>query len=115
MNPAGKPIARDYSYASQWLQIDHFVMAVTAAKAGPRQIADRHADCTGESQMRKITLFAAATAVMIATCFGVWAAAPTSARVTPSMSHQVIEPLQIMKNAKGLATAEFYDHGFVFH
>jgi hypothetical protein len=67
------------------------------------------------SQMRKITLFAAATAVMIATCFGVWAAAPTSARVTPSMSHQVIEPLQIMKNAKGLATAEFYDHGFVFH
>ena len=65
--------------------------------------------------MRKITLFAAVAAVMIATGFGVWARGDTNARVTPSMSHQVIEPLQIMKNAKGLATAEFYDHGFVFH
>jgi hypothetical protein len=32
----------------------------------------------------------------------VWAAAPTSARVTPSMS-QGIEPFQLMKNAKVLA------------
>jgi hypothetical protein len=48
--------------------------------------------------MRKITLFAVAAAV-IATGFGVWAAAPTSARVTPSMS-QGIEPLELMKNAK---------------
>ena len=63
--------------------------------------------------MRKITLFAVAAAV-IATGFGVWAAAPTSARVTPSMS-QRIEPFELMKNAKGFATAEFYDHGFVFH
>jgi hypothetical protein len=59
------------------------------------------------------TLFAVAAAV-IATGFGVWATAPTSARVTPSMS-QGIEPFQLMKNANGLATAEFYDHGFVFH
>ena len=63
--------------------------------------------------MRKITLFAAAAAV-IATGFGVWAAAPTSARVTPSMG-QGIEPIQLMMNAKGLPTAEAYDHGFVFH
>jgi len=63
--------------------------------------------------MRKITLFAVAAAV-IATGFGVWAAAPTSARVTPSMS-QGIDPLQLMMNAKGLPTAESYDHGFVFH
>jgi hypothetical protein len=63
--------------------------------------------------MRKITLFAVAAAV-IATGFGVWAAAPTSAGVTPSMS-QGIEPFEIMKNAKGLATAEFYDNGFVLH
>jgi len=67
----------------------------------------------GRTQMRKITLFAAAAAV-IATAFGVWAAAPTSARVTPSMSQRV-EPFKLMVNAKGLATAEFYDHGFVFH
>jgi hypothetical protein len=46
--------------------------------------------------------------------FGVWVIAPTSARVTPSMS-QGIEPIELMKNAKGVATAEFYDHGFVFH
>jgi hypothetical protein len=28
---------------------------------------------------------------------------------------QAIEPFQLMMNAKGLATAGFYDHGFVFH
>ena len=62
--------------------------------------------------MRKTTLFAVAAAV-IATGFGVgvWATAPTSARVTPSMS-QGIEPLRLMKNAKGLATAEFVDYTF---
>jgi hypothetical protein len=62
--------------------------------------------------MRKITLFAVAAAV-IATGFGVWAAAPTSARISPSMS-QGIEPLQIMMNAKGLPTVEFADYTFVF-
>ena len=49
--------------------------------------------------MRKITLFAVAAAV-IATGFGVWATAPTPARVNPSMS-QGIEPFELMKNAKG--------------
>ena len=66
-----------------------------------------------KTQMSKITLFAVAAAG-IATGFGVWAAAPTSARVTPSMG-QGIEPIQLMMNAKGLPTAEAYDHGFVFH
>jgi hypothetical protein len=61
--------------------------------------------------MRKTTLFAVAAA-FIATGFGVWAASP--ARVSPSIG-QGIEPFQLMVNAKGLATAEFYDHGFVFH
>jgi hypothetical protein len=61
--------------------------------------------------MRKITLFAVAAAV-IASGFGVWAASP--ARVSPSIG-QGIEPFQLMVNAKGLATAELYDHGFVFH
>jgi hypothetical protein len=64
--------------------------------------------------MRKTTLFAVAVALIATVGFGVWAASPTTARVTPSMS-QGIEPFQLMKNAKGLATAEFYDHGFVFH
>jgi len=60
--------------------------------------------------MRKITLFAAAAAV-IATGFGVWAAAPTNVRITPS---QGIEPLQLMVNAEGLPTEEFADYTFVF-
>jgi hypothetical protein len=64
--------------------------------------------------MRKTTLFAVAVALIATVGFGVWAASPTTARVTPSMS-QGIELCQLMKNAKGLATAEFYDHGFVFH
>jgi hypothetical protein len=38
----------------------------------------------------------------------------TNARVAPSMV-QGIEPLQLMMNAKGLATAEFADYTFVFH
>jgi hypothetical protein len=63
--------------------------------------------------MHKTSLIAVAAAV-IATGFGVWASAPTSARVIPSVS-QGIEPFQLMMNAKGLPTAEAYDHGFVFH
>jgi hypothetical protein len=62
--------------------------------------------------MRKIGLFAVA-AVVIATGVGAWATSTTNARAPVSI--QGIEPLQIMLNAKGLATAESYDHGFVFH
>jgi hypothetical protein len=61
--------------------------------------------------MRKISLIAVAAAV-VATGFGVWVAAPTSARIAAS---QGIEPFQLMMNAKGLHVAEAYDHGFVFH
>jgi hypothetical protein len=60
------------------------------------------------------TRLLAVTAAVIATSFGVWAASPANAPASPSIA-QGIQPLQIMKNAKGLATAEFYDHGFVFH
>jgi hypothetical protein len=62
--------------------------------------------------MRKLHLFAIAAAV-IATGVGVWAASTTDARVP--VSTQGVEPLQLMMNAKGLPTAEAYDHGFVFH
>ena len=62
--------------------------------------------------MRKISLIVFAAAV-VATGFGVWAAVPSKARV-PSTS-QGIESIQLMMNAKGLPTAEAYDHGFVFH
>ena len=63
---------------------------------------------------KRITLFAVAAAVIAATGFGVWATTPTPASVTPSMS-QGIEPFELMKNAKGLATAELVDYTFVFH
>jgi hypothetical protein len=62
--------------------------------------------------MRKISLIAVAAAV-IATGFGVWAGASTSARVTPSMG-QGIEPFQLMINAKGLPTEQVADYTFVF-
>jgi hypothetical protein len=62
--------------------------------------------------MRKISMCAVA-ATMVAIGFGVWAAAPTNARV--GSTGQGIEPMQLMMNAKGLPTAEAYDHGFVFH
>jgi hypothetical protein len=57
--------------------------------------------------------FGAVATALIAIGFGVWAAVPTKARV-PSTGHG-IEPFQLMMNAKGLPTAEAYDHGFVFH
>ena len=63
--------------------------------------------------MRKTTLFAVAVALAATVCFGVWAAAPTSARVTPSMS-QRIDPLQMMVNAREMPTVEFVDYTFVF-
>jgi hypothetical protein len=62
--------------------------------------------------MRKISLVAIAAA-MLAIGVGVWAASTTNARVAPSMV-QGIEPLQLMMNAKGLATEEFADYTFVF-
>ena len=55
-------------------EIDHFVMAITAAEASPsdglscRMFAAERLD--GRTQMRKTTLFAAAAA-LIATGFGV--------------------------------------------
>jgi hypothetical protein len=61
--------------------------------------------------MRKISLIAVA-ATMFAIGFGVWAAAPTNARV-PSTA-QGIEPMQLMMNAKGLPTLEFADYTFVY-
>jgi hypothetical protein len=51
------------------------------------------------------------TTAMVAVGVGVWAASTTDA--APSMG-QGIEPLQLMMNAKGLATAEFADYTFVF-
>ena len=63
--------------------------------------------------MRKISLFAVAAALIVAGVGG-WVASTTNARVAPSIGPG-IEPFQLMMNAKGLATAEFYDHGFVFH
>ena len=63
--------------------------------------------------MRKISLCAVAAA-LIATGLGIWAASPTTARVSPSMG-QGIETFEIMPNAKGLPTQAFADYTFVFH
>ena len=62
--------------------------------------------------MGKIKLFAVAAA-LIATGFGVWAASPTNARVSPSIG-QGIQPFQLMVNAKGLPNEEFAYYTFVF-
>ena len=62
--------------------------------------------------MRNTTLFAFAPG-LIAIGFGVWAASPANAPVSPSIG-QVIEPFQLMMNAKDLPTAEFADFTFVF-
>jgi hypothetical protein len=62
--------------------------------------------------MRNTALFAFSPA-LIAIGFGVWAASPTNAPVSPSIV-QGVEPLQMMVNAKELPTVEFADYTFVF-
>jgi hypothetical protein len=62
--------------------------------------------------MRNTALFGFAPG-LIAIGFGVWAASPANAPVSPSLG-QGIEPLQIMVNAKELPTVEFADYTFVF-
>jgi hypothetical protein len=62
--------------------------------------------------MRKTTLFVVAAAMVATGVFGIWAAAPTSARV-PSTG-QGIELFQLMIDAKNLRPAEFADYTFVF-
>jgi|RhiMetdeSRZDD1v2_1073273.scaffolds.fasta_scaffold2902970_1 hypothetical protein len=54
----------------------------------------------------------AVVTVLIAIGFGVWAVAPTEARVPPI--GQGIDPLQLMMNSKGLPSEEFADYTFVF-
>ena len=63
--------------------------------------------------MRKISLFAFSPA-LIAIGFGVWAASPANAPVSPSIG-QGIEPFKLMMNAKDLSRAELVDYTFVFH
>ena len=58
-------------------------------------------------------LFAVAAA-LLATGFGVWAASPTNARVSPSTG-QGIEPFKLMMNAKELPAVELVDYTFVFN
>jgi hypothetical protein len=63
--------------------------------------------------MRKTTLFAVAAAALILAGFGVWAAAPTKARVLST--GQRIAPLQLhMMHGNGLPTEHFADYTFVF-
>jgi hypothetical protein len=57
-------------------------------------------------------MFAFAPA-LIAVGFGVWAAWPANAPISPSIG-QGIEPSQIMVNAKELRIVEFVDYTFVF-
>jgi hypothetical protein len=62
--------------------------------------------------MHKISMCAIAAA-MVAIGLGVWTAS-THTPVVPSVG-QGVDPSEIMKNSKGLATAEFVDYTFVFH
>ena len=65
-----------------------------------------------ENSDAQCTLFAF-TPALIAIGFGVWAASPAKAPVSPSLG-QGIEPLQMMVKAKELPTVEYADYTFVF-
>ena len=66
----------------------------------------------GELRLRKTILFSVAAA-LFAIGFGVWAASPAKAPVSPSIG-QGIEPHQLMVNAKEMPTVEYADYTFVF-
>ena len=94
-------------------------MAITSAEAmirhnPPDQMGTHIAVelMNGRPQMRKISLFAFSPA-LIAIGFGVWAASPAKAPISPSLG-QGIEPFQMMVNAKEMPTVEFADYTFVF-
>jgi hypothetical protein len=64
--------------------------------------------------MRKISLFAAAT-VLILAGLGGWVASTTHARVEAAVAVGGIYPSQITMNAHDMPTEEFADYTFVFN
>jgi hypothetical protein len=66
--------------------------------------------------MRKISMFAAATALILAGGIGAWAISTTQARVEAAAPAVSVDPLQVMmKNTKELPAEEFVDYSFVFN
>ena len=63
--------------------------------------------------MRKICPFAVAVASILAGV-GPWVASTTYARVHAPVG-AMVDPSQLMMNAKDLPAAEFVDYTFVFH
>ena len=60
--------------------------------------------------MRKISMFAAALALI---GIGIWAVT-TNRHVAAASTPAGIDPLQMMANAKGLAPTQYVDYTFVF-
>jgi hypothetical protein len=65
------------------------------------------------TQMRKINLFVVAAALMILAGVGTWAASTPKVRVDAAEG-ALVDPLQMMMNAKEVPTMKFVDHTFVF-
>jgi hypothetical protein len=63
-------------------------------------------------QMRRISLFAAVAALMLAG-IGVWAASTTQARVDIPVQAR-LDPLQLMVNGPDLPTEHYVDYSLVF-
>jgi hypothetical protein len=63
--------------------------------------------------MRKIFPFAV-VATLILAAVGGWVGSTTYARVR-APAGAMVDPSQLMMNAKDLPTTEFVDHTFVFH
>jgi hypothetical protein len=63
--------------------------------------------------MRKIFPFAV-VATLILAAVGGWVGSTTYARVH-APAGAMVDPSQLMMNAKDLPTTEFVDHTFVFH
>jgi hypothetical protein len=68
-----------------------------------------------EEPMRKISLVAIATAVVLTGTLGVWAASTTHTQPNIALTSARIDTMQVMSGAKNLATEHFADYSLIFN
>ena len=64
--------------------------------------------------MRKMTLFAVATAAILASAFGVWTASTSDTQASIATTGSRIATIQMMSGARNLLTEHFADRSLVF-
>jgi hypothetical protein len=64
--------------------------------------------------MRKMTLFAVATAAILASATGVWTASTSDTQASIARTGSRMDRIQMMSGARNLPAEHFADHSLVF-